>query len=123
MEQIAAINKALGEENRLRAVMALQGRALCVCQITELLGLAPSTVSKHMAVLRAAGLVESWKEGRWVHYRLAGRGASPAVRQALAWAAKWLQGSPRVRRDAARLQKILRLDKEALCRQQGRCRG
>ncbi|RJX35070.1 MAG: ArsR family transcriptional regulator [Desulfarculus sp.] len=123
MQEIAAISKALGEENRLRAVTALQGREMCVCQLTELLGLAPSTVSKHMAVLRAAGLVESWKEGRWVHYRLANRGAPPAVRQALAWAAKWLQGSPRARQDAARLKKILRLDKEELCRRQGRCRG
>lgn len=112
------ILKALAEEKRLRVVMALQGRALCVCQITELLGLAPSTVSKHMSILRQARLVESWKEGRWVHFRLAGGDAPPQVREALAWVHKWLSHTPQVKRDAERLAEILEMDKEALCRRQ-----
>jgi DNA-binding transcriptional ArsR family regulator len=43
---------------------------LCVCQIIELLGLVPSTVSKHMSILKQAGLVENRKEARWMYYRL-----------------------------------------------------
>ena len=64
------ITKALSDENRIRALMMLTGGELCVCQIIEMLGLAPSTVSKHMSILRQAGLVETRKEGRWIYYRL-----------------------------------------------------
>jgi ArsR family transcriptional regulator len=76
-----------------------------------------------MAVLRQARLVESWKQGRWVHYRLAGDGAPPAAREAIAWVQKGLKTSRRVRQDAARLREIMRLDKEELCRQQLHCRS
>ena len=54
MREFMAVLKALADENRVRAVAALRGRELCVCQIVELLGLANSTVSKHMAILKQA---------------------------------------------------------------------
>jgi ArsR family transcriptional regulator len=50
--------------------MALRSGELCVCQLIKLLKLAPSTVSKHMSILKQAGLVESRKDSRWVYYRL-----------------------------------------------------
>ena len=75
MFEFLNITKALAEENRLRILLALDGAELCVCQLVELLELAPSTVSKHMSVLRQARLVESRKDGRWMHYRLADDGS------------------------------------------------
>ena len=71
MKEFLSITKAMGDESRLRALLALAGGELCLCQIIELLGLAPSTVSKHMAVLHHAGLVETRKQGRWIFYSLA----------------------------------------------------
>ena len=68
--EFTAVAKALSDSHRVRAVMALRKGELCVCQITELLALAPSTISKHMSVLKSAGVVDSRKEGRWVYYRL-----------------------------------------------------
>jgi|LSQX01.1.fsa_nt_gb DNA-binding transcriptional ArsR family regulator len=63
--------KALGERNRLRAFLALTATGeLCVCQVGELLSLSPATVSRHMSILGAAGLVEWEKRGKWVYYRL-----------------------------------------------------
>jgi len=70
MDKFIAITKALSDSNRVRALAALRYGELCLCQIIELLGLAPSTVSKHMSVLKNAGLVESHKEERWMYYRL-----------------------------------------------------
>jgi DNA-binding transcriptional ArsR family regulator len=64
------VTKALSDPNRVRAFMALRNGELCVCQIIELLALAPSTVSKHMSILKQAGLVDSRKDSRWVYYRL-----------------------------------------------------
>lgn len=71
IDQFIAVTKALSDPNRIRALMALRSGELCVCQIIELLGLAPSTVSKHMSILKQAGLVDSRKDSRWVYYRLA----------------------------------------------------
>lgn len=71
LEEFTAITKALSDPHRVRALMALRRGEVCVCQLIELLSLAPSTVSKHMAILKSAGLVVSRKDSRWVHYRLA----------------------------------------------------
>ena len=51
--------RALADENRIRILMALRGRQLCVCQVTAFLDLAPSTTSKHLSILRQARLIES----------------------------------------------------------------
>ena len=68
MREFMAITKALADENRVRVLLALQGGELCVCQITELFGLAASTISKHLSILYQAGLVDSRKDGRWIYY-------------------------------------------------------
>lgn len=70
IETFETIAKALGDASRLRILKLLEGGEVCVCHITEVLGLAPATVSKHLSLLKAAGLVRARKDGRWVHYRL-----------------------------------------------------
>jgi DNA-binding transcriptional ArsR family regulator len=115
MKAFMAVAKALADENRVRVLMFLREGELCVCQVVEMLGLAPSTVSKHMAVLHQAGLVESRKEGRWMYYRLAERGAPPCVREAIFGVYKCLEKDPRVLADAKRLGKVCRMSKEDLC--------
>lgn len=115
LDELIAITKALADESRVRIVGALLAGELCVCQIVELLELAPSTVSKHLALLRSAGLVEVRKDGRWAYYSLAGRRASRTVRRALALVEQALAGDPRRAADSSRLERILKLDPEVLC--------
>ncbi len=115
MDQFLAVAKALSDRSRVRALMFLRGGELCLCQIIEMLGLAPSTVSKHMAVLQRAGLVLGRKEGRWTHYGLADRSAAPAVRSGLQWAKEALADEGQVVEDNARLEEVLAQDKESLC--------
>jgi DNA-binding transcriptional ArsR family regulator len=103
MRDYLAITKALSDEARVRALMSLAGGELCVCQIIEVLGLAPSTVSKHMSILQHAGLVERRKDGKWHYYRLAGREAPPAVRDALRWTLKTLGAEKKITTDAQAL--------------------
>ena len=109
------ITKALADENRVRALLALRGRELCVCQIIELLKLAPSTVSKHMSILKQACLVYGRKEGRWMYYRLADERAPAEVKEAVAWMQKSLSHNKRIREDAKQLKEILKIDREILC--------
>src|ERR1700704_4800575 len=118
MRDLMNITKALSDENRIRALSALRNGELCVCQITELFGLAPSTVSKHLSVLFQAGLVESRKEGRWIYYKLPGKTAPAAVKGVLGWIEKSLADNPRVAEDDRLLKKILKEDPAELCKRQ-----
>ena len=112
------ITKALADGHRVRALLALRDGELCVCQITELFGLAPSTISKHLSILSQAGLVYSRKEGRWIYYALPGKDAPAAVRQAVQWVEKSLADNPQVAVDKVTLKKILKQDPADLCRKQ-----
>jgi DNA-binding transcriptional ArsR family regulator len=110
------VAKAVADESRIRILAALHGHELCVCQIVELLGLAPSTVSKHLSILRQAYLVEARKEGRWTYYARVGRDAEPAARAALEWIDESVSGDALLRDDARKLQTILSTPLETLCR-------
>ena len=116
MREFMAITKALSDPNRVRILLALKRGELCVCQITELFGLATSTVSKHLSILNQAGLILSRKTERWVYYRLPDKSAPVAVREALDWVQKSLAKTEAADRDAARLKKILRMDLAEICR-------
>ena len=120
MKTTVEVAKALADETRLRALLALRSGKLCVCQLIELLGFAPSTVSKHMSILRQARLVEARKDGRWMYYRLADRNAAKPVREALAWLQRSLGQTAEIRQDDKTLQKILRINPEQLCKKQNR---
>jgi ArsR family transcriptional regulator len=114
MLKMLNITKALSDENRIRALMMLTGGELCVCQIIDMLGLAPSTVSKHMSILRQAGLVETRKEGRWIYYRLADREARP-VCEILNWLQRHLKDDKRILDDVKQLRRIQKMSKDELC--------
>lgn len=115
-----AITRALSDQNRVRTLMALNGRELCVCQLIELLDLAPSTVSKHMQILSNGRLVESRQDGRWRYYRLAGDAAPDEAQEAIAWTIRSLSKTPQILQDMERLKKILKIDPEVLCKVQNR---
>ena len=66
----ARIAKAMAHPSRLQMLEAMEGNERCVCELTELVGADQSTVSKHLAVLKQAGLVEDRKEGVMVYYRI-----------------------------------------------------
>jgi ArsR family transcriptional regulator, arsenate/arsenite/antimonite-responsive transcriptional repressor len=118
MKGFLNITKALADENRLRILMTLQDGEVCVCQITELMGLAMSTVSKHLSILYQAGLVNARKEGRWMYYSLPGKGTPTAAREGVAWVRRSLAGKERIAEDAKRLKKVLAMDVSELCKRQ-----
>ncbi len=115
MRDFMAITKALSDENRVRILMALKGRELCVCQIIDLIALAPSTVSKHLSLLKQARLVERRKAGRWMYYRLAGGSAPGTVSAALAWVGGALAEDERIAADQERVNRIEAVDLETVC--------
>jgi ArsR family transcriptional regulator, arsenate/arsenite/antimonite-responsive transcriptional repressor len=120
MREFLNLTKALADATRVRILLALRAGELCACQLTELFGLAPSTMSKHFYLLRQADLVESRKDGRWVYYALPGKEAPAAVREALAWVQKSLANDPCPIEDTKKLKTIVRCDPGELCRKQCR---
>ena len=116
MRDFLAITKALADPNRVRILLALQLGELCVCQITELLGLATSTISKHLSILHYAGLIRFRKAERWVYYRLPDRVSPVVVREALDWVHKSLAKSDEAVLDGKRLAKIRKMDLAEICR-------
>ncbi len=115
MRRFIRITKALADENRIRLIVALKGRELCVCQLIELLVLAPSTVSKHLSILKNARLIDSRKQGRWMYYRLADNEAPSEITGCLSWVFQSVTDSTRIIEDAKRLEEILKIVPEALC--------
>ena len=99
--------KALGDETRLRIVALLAHGELCVCHFQEALALSQPRVSRHLAVLRAAGVVEARRDKKWVYYRLARQPAGECERH--------LQGVVR----AYGTREVLRRDVERLLRTRG----
>ncbi len=120
VEKTLSIAKALADGNRMRVVVVLMDHnELCVCQITEMLGLAAATVSRHMAVLQNARLVQSRKEGRWVYYRL----ITPFPELLRQWLVESLARSSEIQTDRKNLQQILACNPDDLCRHQKERKG
>jgi ArsR family transcriptional regulator, arsenate/arsenite/antimonite-responsive transcriptional repressor len=112
------VTKALADAQRLRILMLLRAGELCVCQITEVLALAPSTVSKHLSILAAADLLRCRKDGRWAYYRLPAGTAAKAVRPVLTWLNAALRNDESIRRDAKKLRTVIACDPGTLSKQQ-----
>ncbi|MBN1276136.1 MAG: winged helix-turn-helix transcriptional regulator [Deltaproteobacteria bacterium] len=70
MKAFVDVMKALSDPNRVKIIMMLQQKVMCVCELREVLQVAQPTVSKHLKILENAGLVTSKKDGIWVNYEL-----------------------------------------------------
>src|SRR5690348_522442 len=121
MRDFMAITRALSDPNRVRILLALKRGELCVCQITELFGFAPSTVSKHLSILHQAGLILSRKSERWVYYRLPEKSVPVTIREALDWVHKSLAKTEEAAADTKKLKRILQTDLAVICRRQKCC--
>jgi ArsR family transcriptional regulator len=96
--------RALSDPTRLRIALLLLDRELCVCDLTAVLELPQSSISRHMGALRAAGLVADRRDGRWVHYRLSEAPIVEYLRPCLAE----LSGESSHQADRARLREHLK---------------
>jgi len=97
--------KALADATRLRLLNLMGTDEVCVCFFVEVLGVSQPKISRHLAYLRRAGVVEARREGKWMHYRVAepeDEGARRVLREVLAWLAE----DRELGRDRERLVKI-----------------
>jgi DNA-binding transcriptional ArsR family regulator len=113
LDAAVEISRALGHPARLRTVAMLRTGELCVCQITEVLQLAQSTVSNHLRELRRAALITERKDGRWVYFGLStDQETKPWLDAALSTAG----GDQQFEVDGAKVAELRELPVEDLCR-------
>ena len=111
MRYLVKVFKALSDINRIRIIKMLQVRPLCVCEISDVLGLANSTVSKHLSILKDTDFITDRKENKWVIYSLNKTTLENYVRDILPLMQEWLPNDITVHRD---VEKVLYVDRTIL---------
>jgi ArsR family transcriptional regulator len=110
MKKFIKVMKALSDPNRVKMVKLLQHKEMCVCEIQAALGLAQSTVSKHLKILEEAGMTTYYKDKLWVNYSLADGTDSPYAANLLGSLKHWLDDDPGLSAIVEKLPKIRRED-------------
>lgn len=102
LREYEMVMKAVADPTRVRILKLLEGGEMCVCQVVAILELGQSTISRHLSLLKMAGLVRERQEKKWVHYALDGATTTPYARKMLAAVKGWLNDDPVVARDRKR---------------------
>ncbi len=108
MRELISVAKALSDPSRVRILIALRGRELCVCELCDVLAMTQSTLSTHLKVIRQAELISARREGKWMYYQI----APDAERLLTQWFQSFsssLKKDPVLSRDAKNLKDRLRL--------------
>ena len=113
MDKLVKIFKALGDKGRFRIVKMLQQRPLCVCEITAVLELATSTVSKHLSLLKDAEIISDRKDGKWVEHYLNTNSKNIFITGLLPLISYWLNDDKQVKSD---MEKLETTDRIELCK-------
>jgi len=111
--ETVSVFRALSDPNRIRIIKMLEARELCVCEVREVLELSTSTVSKHLSILRDAGLITDSRDGKWVNFRLNQRSENSFVRSQLELVANSFLDDEQVLADRKRLVKV---DRNVICK-------
>ena len=112
LDKQAEIFKALSDKNRLRILKMLLKRSLCVCEITEILQLAASTVSNHLSILKDAGLIIDKKDKKWINYMINPNPDNPAISSVLVSLHLLLEDDEMIKKDRELTKTV---DREVLC--------
>ncbi|KXK51693.1 MAG: ArsR family transcriptional regulator [Chlorobi bacterium OLB5] len=110
LKKQSGIFKALSDPSRLRILKMLQIKPLCVCEITEILGLAASTVSKHLTILKKAGFIEDFKDGKWINYSLKKAISEPEVYSLFSYLYFILENDLKIKEDRTKLGFVDRIE-------------
>jgi ArsR family transcriptional regulator len=112
MRKLSKAFQALSDTNRIRILKILEQRSLCVCEITEILKLANSTVSKHLSILRDAEFILDEKDGKWVNYFLNDTRNNEYVTKLLPLISAWLPDDKVIFDDR---KKVKIVDRNIIC--------
>ena len=104
IDQLEVVFKALADKTRLRILGLLGNNEVCVCHIHDTLALPQPTVSRHLAYLRRSGLVDTRRDGVWMHYQVS-RSLDPTIRSVVTAAVDALKKVPAATQDRKQFQR------------------
>ncbi len=104
IDQLEDAFKALADKTRLRILGLLGNNEVCVCHIHDTLALPQPTVSRHLAYLRRSGLVDTRRDGVWMHYQVS-RSLDPTIRSVVTAAVDALKKVPAATQDRKQFQR------------------
>jgi ArsR family transcriptional regulator len=104
VDQLETVFRALADKTRLRILALLGNNEVCVCHLHDSLGVPQPTVSRHLAYLRRAGLVDVRRDGVWMHYQVA-RALDPSVRNVVHAAVDAVTKVPATAQDRKQFQR------------------
>lgn len=110
IEEKTKLFKSLSDSNRLRILKMLQVKPLCVCEITDVLQLATSTVSKHLSILKETGFIIEEKDGKWVNYLINPRPSDARISSILSTLDFWISDAQLILIDKQKVQKVDRVE-------------
>jgi ArsR family transcriptional regulator len=103
--------KVLSEPNRVRILMMLLHKPLCVCEITSILELSTATVSNHLSYLRKEGFIEAEKDGKWINYRITKNIKNPLVKNILDLLPEWFANEKEIKEDLIKVKNVDRFNR------------
>ena len=112
MRELVKVFKAIADKNRIRILKMLQHKKMCVCELAAVLGISQPSVSRHLSLMRDAGLVKDERNGPWIDYGLCEENInhySPVIQSHLK---EWINDDTQVKKD---LKKVKCLKREELC--------
>ena len=104
MRDVAGFHAALADETRLRLLCLIEGGEVCVCHLQDVLKTNQPKISRHLAYLRKAGLVEARRDGKWSHYRLKELAAD--LQKILSQTLAHLKIESQIKKDLQRLKQV-----------------
>jgi ArsR family transcriptional regulator len=104
------IFKALSDKNRLRILKMLQIKPLCVCEITDVLQLAASTVSQHLSILKKDGFILEDRDGKWVNYLINQRPDDQRISAILSQLDFWIGDNAVIESDKQKVKVVNRFE-------------
>jgi ArsR family transcriptional regulator len=99
MRDLLKVLKAAADKNRLRILKMLEQKDMCVCELSAALGITQPSVSKHLSLLKEAGLVNDKRNGQWIDYKLSEDRINQYAPVLLKQLKPWINDDPCVKQD------------------------
>ena len=112
MRELLKVFKALADKNRLRILKMLQHKKMCVCELSAALGITRPSVSRHLSLMKDAGLVQDERNGQWIDYSLSSDTINEYASTIQSHLNEWINNDSVIKND---VDKIKRLNREELC--------
>ena len=115
MRELMLVLKAVADKNRMRILKMLEKKSMCVCELAATLKIKQPSVSKHLSILKNAGLIQDERNGQWIDYSLCNEQVNKYSPVMQATIKKWLNDDPTIKSD---LKKTKTLCRQEICKKE-----